>query len=95
MSSITKNIVSVSDIVEHTLIYRQPINLATEEIKRPYQVDVLQPNNTFLKVHFATPEFMQGIISVAYWKGFPDKGEEIIWKNLCQFTKEGHIPLKM
>jgi len=93
LSSITNGPISVSDIVEHSLIYRLPIILATEELKRPYRVDILQIDNSFLTVHFTTPEFMQGILSVANWCELSDNGKNILWKNLYQFTREGLLPL--
>lgn len=92
-SSITGGPVAISDIVNHTLVYRLPITLATEEIKRPYRVDILDTTGVFLTTHFVTPEFMQGVLSVAYWSQLPNNGKDILWKNLYQFTREGLIPL--
>lgn len=92
-SSITNAPVSVSDIAEHALIYRLPIDLATEKLKRPYTVDILTPAKTFMRVHFQTPEFMQGILSVAQWYQLPNQGKDFLWKDLTQFTREGIVPL--
>ena len=94
ISSITDAPVSVSDISHHALSYRLPIALATEEIKRPYRVDILESSGVFITVHFTTPDFMQGVLSVARWSGFLKNGKNILWKNLCQFTRDGLIPLK-
>lgn len=93
-SSITGTPVAVSDIAEHALVYRLPITLATEEIKRPYRVDILQTTGAFLTTHFVTPEFMQGVLSVAYWAQLPNNGKDKLWKDLYQFTREGLIPLE-
>lgn len=93
-SSITGQLVAVSDIAEHALVYRLPITLATEEIKRPYRVDIIQANGTFLTTHFITPEFMQGVLSVSYWSHLPNNGKNTLWKDLYQFTREGLIPLE-
>lgn len=92
-SSITNAPVSINDIAEHALIYRLPIELATEKIKRPYSVDILTPNKTFMTVHFQSPEFMQGVLSVAQWYHLPNQGKDYLWRNLSQFTREGIIPL--
>lgn len=92
-SSITNVPVSITDIAEHALIYRLPIELATEKLKRPYTVDIIIPSKTAMRVHFQTPEFMQGILSVAKWYQLPNQGKDFLWKNLSQFTREGIIPL--
>ncbi|CAH6419319.1 Hypothetical protein HVR_LOCUS522 [uncultured virus] len=94
ISSITNETVNVDDIAKHALIYRLPINLATEELKRPYRVDVLEPEGNFRTLHFANPEFMQGILSVAQWFRLPNNGRDIMWKNLFQFTRETLVPLE-
>lgn len=93
-SSITGEPVAVSDIADHALVYRLPITLATEEIKRPYRVDILQATGAFLTTHFITPEFMQGVLSVAYWAQLPNNGKDTLWKDLYQFTRDGLIPLE-
>lgn len=93
-SNITNNIVNISDISNHALIYRIPLTLATEKLKRPYQVDVLQPDGTFLTIQFINAEFMQGILSVVKWYRLPNQGKNVLWKNLAQFTREGMIPLE-
>lgn len=104
-SSITNNIISITNIIEHSLIYKLKILLATEKLKRPYQVDILQNNNklqsgqignnSYITIHFSNPEFMQGLLSVARWYQLPGDGKEILWKNLCKFTPGGNIPLKL
>lgn len=92
-SSVTKSDVSIHDIVEHALVYRLPITLATEQYKRPYRVDILQSDNNFLTINFKEPYFVQGLISVCHWLQIPNRGKNVIWKNLFQFTREGLIPL--
>lgn len=87
-SSVTNKEVQVDNIVKHSLIYRLPIDLATEQLKRPYRIDI--GDNT---INFTTPYFLQGVLSVASWLGLPNNGKNIIWKNLFQFTREGLIPL--
>lgn len=94
-SSITENRVSISNIANHALIYRLPIDLATEKLKRPYSVDIVKADKTFQTLHFINPEFMQGVLSVAHWYGLPYNGKDILWKNLTEFTKQGVIPLQL
>jgi len=93
-SSITNAPVEIDKIVDHALIYRLPIILATERLKRPFSVEILRPDKLFITVYFVNPEFMQGVLSVAQWYKFPDNGNGILWKNLYQFTREGMIPLR-
>ena len=93
-SSITNGLVSVADVTKHALIYRIPITLATERLKRPYQVDVLQSDGTFLTIYFVNPEFMQGIVSVANWYQLENQGKDLLWKNLYQLTREELVALE-
>lgn len=92
-SSITNAVVAVSDIVQHALIYRLPITLATEELKRPFRVDILQADDIYLTIHFINPEFMQGVLSIAQWYHLPNNGKNFLWENLFQFTREALIEL--
>lgn len=92
-SSITNDVVNVSDIAQHALAYRLPIELATERLKRPFSVDILQSNNIFITLYFINPEFMQGIMSTAQWYNLENNGKNLLWKNLTQFTREGLISL--
>lgn len=92
-SSITNDRIEIDNITNHAIIYSLPITLATEEFKRPYRIDVIQPNKSFITLHFITPEFIQGILSVVQWYQIPNGGNGILWKNLFQFTREGLIPL--
>lgn len=93
-SSITNDFVNVNDIAEHALIYRLPITLASEELKRPYRVDIIQSNLVSITLHFNNPEFMQGIISVAQWHNLPNNGKDFLWTKLFQLTREGLIALE-
>lgn len=95
-SSVTnnKNIV-IENIVEHSLVYRVEIQLATERLKRPYQIDVIQKDKQWLTLYFKDSEFMKGIITVSRWFNLPDMGKNVLWKNLCQYTNNGLIPLNI
>jgi hypothetical protein len=79
-SSIFLDPLDIKDITSHALIYKLPITLATEQLKRPFQVDILQPDTSFLTIHFITPQFMQGVLSVAQWYHLPNNGKNILWK---------------
>lgn len=93
-SSITQRPVEIKKIVNATPLYYNPIDVATEKLKRPYTIEVVQPDGTFKPLHFVNPEFIQGILSVAQWYGLPNQGRDILWKNLTQFTREGVISLE-
>lgn len=93
-SSITNSEVEVDQIAAHAEVYRMPITLATEELKRPYRVDIKDSENTYVTVRFINPEFMQGVLSAAMWHQLPQQGKGTLWKNLYQFTREALVPLE-
>lgn len=93
-SSITNQVVAVKDIAQHAISYLMG-ELATDRLKRPYRVGIKDPQGEFIDVHFLGPEFMQGVISVAQWYGLPDNGNNSLWRNLEQFTRDGIIPLSL
>lgn len=88
-SSLTNTEIDIDKISEHALIYKVPIELATEHLKRPYHIDVVKVGT----LYFVNPEFMQGILSVAQWYKLPNNGKDVMWSNLYKFTKEGLDPL--
>jgi hypothetical protein len=92
-SSVTQNVVDIRGLVEHALIYRLPLTLATEELKRPYRVEVLEHGDSYIRLRFVNPQFMQGLLSVAHWYNLPNQGRGSLWQHLEQFTREGVIPL--
>lgn len=92
-SSITQAVVDVNTLAKHALIYRLPLNLATEELQRPYRVEVLEPGGSYIRLRFVNPEFMQGLLSVAHWYRLENQGRGYLWQHLEQFTREGIIPL--
>lgn len=94
VSSITNNIVNVNYIVKYSLDYKQKLDLATERLKRPYQIEIKQEDGTYQTVNFVNPQFLQGLISVAKWFNMKNNGKYQIWRNLTQFTKSGEVALK-
>jgi len=93
ISSLTNEPVDVRSLIEHTLIYRLPTTLATEELKRPYRVEIRQSDGSYIRLRFVHPEFMQGVLSVAHWYRLSNNGRGSLWRSLEQFTREGIIPL--
>jgi hypothetical protein len=79
-SSIINDFIKREDMVKYTY------NLAKSVY--PYYVDILQPNGNYSTINFLTPEFMQGILSVAKWTHRND-----IWKNLYQLIDTNRIIL--
>lgn len=95
ISSITNAPIEFDRIVENAYVYRLPHEDATERLKRPFRVEIIQADGSMLPVYFVHAEFMQGLLSVASWYGLPNAGEGTLWMNLSQFTREGEIPLHL
>lgn len=93
-SSLLTTPIDVATIIKTSTTYFQPIELAVNKLKRPYTVEIINRDDTSTNVHFSNPEFMQGLLSVAVWHDLPNNGNNILWKNLTQFTREGIIPLE-
>jgi len=84
ISSLTDIPIKITNIVDHAIIYRLPINLATEAMKRPYSIDIIQTDKFPLPLTFTSLNFMEGIKMVAQWYRIPNDGKNVIWKNLCR-----------
>ena len=81
--------VEYTKIVDNSLVYNIAPDLATEEFKRPYRVEVNNADNQFHPARFDDPEFLQGLISIPHWAELPNDGNGSLWRNLQEFTREG------
>lgn len=91
-SNITNEPVEIQRLIDNATAYQRPIELATERLRRPYHVDLIMADGV-LPLYFQTPQFMQGLISVAAWYGLEDRGRDILWTDLTRFSREGDVPL--